>query len=141
MERLLRGSDTQAWLALVVAVGCYSVVSALSIVRPDLAHPATTTAIAVAGAIPAGIWAARVPRRAHAAVALGLWGAVLPLAGGHLLAGRFLDWSAGAIGFSVALWTSTLVAGVATLYLGCREFGAPARRPVGDDLLDGDVDS
>lgn len=110
-------------------------------VYPDLAHPAATTTIAVAGAIPAGIWAARVPRRTHAAVALGLWGAVLPFAAGRLLVGGFLDWSAGATGFGVALWTSTLVAGVATLYLGCREYGAPARRPVGDDLFDGDADS
>lgn len=141
MGRPLRGAETRAWLALVVAVGCFAVASALSIAHTGLAGPAATTTIAVAGAVPAGIWAVRVPRRTHAAVTLGLWVTVLPFAAGHVLVGGFLGWSAGRTGFGVALWTSTLVAGVATLYLGCREYGAPAYPTVGDDLLDGDVDS
>lgn len=137
MGLTLPPADARAWLALATAVGCFAATSAVSIGRSGPAAPAATTALAVGGAIPAGLWAVRMRRRTHALVALGLWGVVL-LAGGLTVTAGPLDWPAGITGFTVALWTSALTAGVTTVYLGCREFGSPARVTTGDDRRDGD---
>lgn len=140
MGSALRRDDTRTWLALAVAVGCFATASAVSIGRPEFAPPAVTAAIAIAGVLPAGLWATRIRRKTHALVAVGLWAAVILLGIGRAVADVLAADSTELAALTVALWTGTLAAGVATVYLGCREYGAPAQLAIGTDAIDGEGD-
>ena len=138
-----RGSDR---LLLAVSFACFAVAGAANTTLDATPLTLGATAIAIAGVYGVAMYARRVSRRTLAQVSLSLWVGFLAISGLHAIG---LETVATAIpghtetlvlSLTAITWGTLLIAASATVFLGFREYGAPAGTEAAEEqVLEGDT--
>ena len=137
------GSDRHL---LAVSFACFAVAGAANTTLDATSLTLGATAVAIAGVYGVALYAKRVRRRTLAQLSLSLWVAFLAISGLHAIG---LETVAAAVpghpgtlvlSLTAITWGTLLIASSTTIFLGFREYGAPAGTETAEEqVLEGDT--
>ena len=135
MSSVRRTIDVNGLPLLALALCSFAVAGAIDTALVPTTTAAVATATVIVGCYGLARWARSVSRTRHATVAMGCWIALSIVAMIHAV----VPGNAPTVALSALhglTWAALLGAGVSTVYLGCREYGAQASPDRTDDVLD-----
>ncbi len=127
------------WLPLGLGAVSFAAASVLFVFAPTVGRIVVASGFLGIGCLALAKWASAVDRRTHATLSVGAWSLVLGFSAAYVLVSHM---PAGvpnaASGLEPLTLSVALVAGVSTVYLGCREYGSTSTAGATDDVLDGE---